>query len=333
MPIYNGAAYLSQAIESVLGQSFRNFELIIVDDCSQDDSIQIAEHYAKIDERVTVYRNKRNLGLVGNWNRSASHALGEWIKFLFQDDLLSPDCLQAFLAELGSNDMIAFCQRDLLFSEGTTDEARVYYLEHEKFMDKTFALGTKLDKEQVCEWALKHLGVNLFGEPTAMMIRRRVFFEFGPCNTELIMICDIEYALRIATNTGICLIRKRLATFRAHGGSSSAHATSSRQFRHRYLDHIIWLHDMLFAQHYASIREGAQRIKPAIRLDQLLTRRIFNAEQYIQRARASGSAEVQKMVDELRLTMARYPGAKLTSAIRLKWQLKKLYWALLSTEK
>src|SRR5437899_12562971 len=93
IPTYNGAAHLAPCLESALNQTWTDFELLIVDDASSDDTVAITEACAARDRRVRVARNPRNLGLVGNWNRCLELAKGTWIKFLFQDDLLSPACL------------------------------------------------------------------------------------------------------------------------------------------------------------------------------------------------------------------------------------------------
>ena len=60
LPVYNGEKYLALAIESILQQTYSNFELIIIDDCSTDKSNQIAKSYMKIDSRIKVYKNKKN---------------------------------------------------------------------------------------------------------------------------------------------------------------------------------------------------------------------------------------------------------------------------------
>jgi glycosyltransferase involved in cell wall biosynthesis len=60
MPVYNTEKYLPESIESILNQSFKDFEFIIIDDCSTDDSYKICEEYSKKDNRVKLYRNKKN---------------------------------------------------------------------------------------------------------------------------------------------------------------------------------------------------------------------------------------------------------------------------------
>src|SRR3982751_3050681 len=85
VPMYNGERYLAECIESILAQTYTDFQLLLVDDCSTDATRSIAESYAAADSRVRLIVNHTNLGLVGNWNRCIELATGEWIKFVFQD--------------------------------------------------------------------------------------------------------------------------------------------------------------------------------------------------------------------------------------------------------
>src|SRR5438105_452197 len=89
IPSYNCARYLPEAIESVLEQEFRDFELLIIDDSSTDDSRAVIERYAAADSRVDFQCNAVNLGAVPNWNRCLAHARGEYVQLLCCDDALA----------------------------------------------------------------------------------------------------------------------------------------------------------------------------------------------------------------------------------------------------
>src|SRR5215470_19548306 len=132
IPTYNGAKYLPDCLDSVLAQTHSDFEVVIVDDCSSDETVEIANDYARHDSRVRVSVNDTNLGLVGNWNRSVQLSHGEWIKFVFQDDRISPDCLRRMLAVAARSKMpIVSCARDFIFEQGTASETRQFYLDHQ----------------------------------------------------------------------------------------------------------------------------------------------------------------------------------------------------------
>ena len=79
LPVYNGEQYLRESIDSVIAQTYQNWELIIIDDCSSDASPSIAASYAERDSRIHYYRNEHNLKLPRSLNRGFSLAKGEYL--------------------------------------------------------------------------------------------------------------------------------------------------------------------------------------------------------------------------------------------------------------
>lgn len=90
MTAYNREKYIAEAIESVLASSYTNFELIIVDDCSKDKTVEIARAYEVKDPRIRVYINEHNLGDYPNRNKAASYAKGKYLKYVDADDMIYP---------------------------------------------------------------------------------------------------------------------------------------------------------------------------------------------------------------------------------------------------
>src|SRR5262249_48962391 len=95
--------YISEAIESVLANCYQNFELIVVDDRSKDRTVEIAKRYEKLDSRVKVFINDKNLGDYPNRNRAASFARGKYLKYLDSDNVMyryglasMVDCIERF---------------------------------------------------------------------------------------------------------------------------------------------------------------------------------------------------------------------------------------------
>ena len=99
MTSYNREKYIGEAIESVLGSTYKNFELIISDDCSKDKTVEIAHSYAIKDSRVKIHVNEKNLGDYPNRNKAAGYAIGKYIKYVDADDYIYPRGLQ-ILAEM-----------------------------------------------------------------------------------------------------------------------------------------------------------------------------------------------------------------------------------------
>jgi len=94
MTAYNREIYICEAIESVMAQTYQNWELIIVDDGSKDNTISVAQAYAEKDSRISVYVNEKNLGDYPNRNRAASYAKGEFLMYVDSDDTIERDALE-----------------------------------------------------------------------------------------------------------------------------------------------------------------------------------------------------------------------------------------------
>lgn len=94
MPSYNAEKYLSEAIESVIAQTYSEWELLIIDDGSTDRSSELAEAFAAADRRISFYANPKNIGVAKTRNRGLDLAAGEWIALLDSDDLWHADKLE-----------------------------------------------------------------------------------------------------------------------------------------------------------------------------------------------------------------------------------------------
>src|SRR5215831_12904312 len=94
-PVYNGADFLAECIESVLSQRYRNFEYVIVNNCSTDRSLEIALEYEKKDSRIRVHSNDQFVGVIENHNIAFSRMspLAKYCKVVAADDYIFPDCL------------------------------------------------------------------------------------------------------------------------------------------------------------------------------------------------------------------------------------------------
>lgn len=98
LPVHNGANYLRESIDSVLRQSFTDFDLHVLDDGSTDESPAIAQGYATRDPRVRYSRNPENYGLYRTLNRGCREAAADWVRLWAHDDRMTPDCLERFAA-------------------------------------------------------------------------------------------------------------------------------------------------------------------------------------------------------------------------------------------
>jgi len=125
IPVYNGAKYLEKAIESVLAQTFADFELIISDNASTDATPAIALEYAARDPRVRYTRNRENIGAARNYNQLFSLATGEFFKWLAADDLIGPEFLETCVAALDAEPTAV-----VAYTRGTGIDANGEFLKH-----------------------------------------------------------------------------------------------------------------------------------------------------------------------------------------------------------
>lgn len=120
LPVYNGARYLEKAVESIVGQSYADFELIISDNDSTDDTESIAREFVRRDPRVTYRRNPENVGLSANFNLVVPLARGRFFKWAAADDELRPTlverCIEVLLADPGV--VLAYPRTEFIDGEG-----------------------------------------------------------------------------------------------------------------------------------------------------------------------------------------------------------------------
>jgi glycosyltransferase involved in cell wall biosynthesis len=109
MPVYNGRAYIIDALDSILAQTFDDFELIISDNASTDNTGEICKEYAAKDRRVRYFRNDVNIGASKNFNRAFQLSFAEYFKWVAHDDLLNPDYLSKCMQVLQGDESIVLC--------------------------------------------------------------------------------------------------------------------------------------------------------------------------------------------------------------------------------
>lgn len=162
--VHNYADFLPQAIESALAQTFRDLEIIIVDDCSTDSSFAVACRYAQQDSRIRAHRNPVNLGMVKNRNACLKLATGEYVKFIHADDYLcSPDAVSRMVARLDANpaaSLVACAMQFVPAPPGAKDRSPKY------FSAARFLAGTTVITRCLAEQR------NLIGGPSAVLFRR-----------------------------------------------------------------------------------------------------------------------------------------------------------------
>jgi glycosyltransferase involved in cell wall biosynthesis len=121
MPVYNGEDHVREAIESIVAQTYTDFELIIADNCSEDNTERICREYAEKDPRIRFFRHEQNLGASKNFSFVFNMSRGSYFKWAAHDDMLAPEYVQRcveMLDECGPNVVLCFPQRLVMTHDG-----------------------------------------------------------------------------------------------------------------------------------------------------------------------------------------------------------------------
>lgn len=328
IPMYNGQKYLRECLDSVLAQAYPDFEVLMVDDRSNDGTPEIAREYASRDPRFRLVRNEANLGLVKNWNRCVELAQGEWIKFVFQDDLLAPLCLKRMIDSASPEDALISCGRTILFEPGISDEIKKRY--HDiPAMESLFGALTKIDAGTFAG-AVLDAPLNFIGEPTAVMVHRSVFGRYGYFNHSFAHLCDMEYWFRVGVHTGLVYVPETLATFRAHRDSRSAENFAYLDLQSSYFDEVMLFHEFVFAPGFDVLRDAAKKREPPVDLAKELAKKAFRAEERAMRVSGARTTLDPAGSEEWRKLLARYPEIDTLFALKLlrarAWLDKHILW-------
>lgn len=206
IPAYNNGRYLGAAIESVLAQHYEHFQLLIIDDCSRDDSREIVAGYAARDRRIELHVNEVNRGMVANWNACLRLARGEYVQFLFGDDLLaSPDALQKMAATLAADSSLALVASARYLIDERSQKLGV---------SSGFAATAAVAGERIISRCLL-TQKNLIGEPSVVMFRRALAARgFDPDYSQFV---DLEMWFHLLEQGLFAYLSEPLASFRVHG--------------------------------------------------------------------------------------------------------------------
>jgi GT2 family glycosyltransferase len=196
MTAYNREKYIAEAMESVLASSYSNFELIVVDDRSKDQTVDIARTYEKKDDRVKVYVNQVNLGDYPNRNMAASYATGKYLKYVDADDYIYP---------WGLGLLVTMMEQ--------FPEAGWGLCSLDQYRGKPFPF--ELSPKEAYEY--NYSGPGLFYKAPLSSIIRREIFEREKGFSALRMVGDFEMWHRLALRYKVVLMPHGIVWYREHG--------------------------------------------------------------------------------------------------------------------
>jgi glycosyltransferase involved in cell wall biosynthesis len=221
VPVFNGADYLAECLDSILTQDFRDVEILIADDQSSDPSPAIIEKYASRDNRIRWWQNPQRLGLTANSNVCLRAASGEYIKFVHQDDkLLCPSALGKMVAALDENPSAVLAGSQLHLT-GASLQPVVFSKKSGRFDGKK-TIVTCFEQN-----------TNLIGQPTLTLFRKsaaaRGFDERFTGGMDFEMWCHL------LEQGDFVYLDEPLATWRVHQNHQTARAQASGATDHESL--------------------------------------------------------------------------------------------------
>lgn len=210
IPTYNGGKTIKRTIESVLVQSYTNFELFILNNCSTDDTLEILSSFD--DERINIVNNEENIGFEGNWNKALKYINGKYFKLLPDDDLLFKNSLKKSVAVLESNANVVL-----------VSSKREIINENDK---KIMVRGKSLGNKSFCTYGevIKYItryASNPIGEPGAVLFRSNSITDEIKFDMSIPYFIDLDFYLKVLQKGDFYFIDDVLYSFRVWSRSYS----------------------------------------------------------------------------------------------------------------
>ncbi|MEP6616828.1 MAG: glycosyltransferase family 2 protein [Ginsengibacter sp.] len=316
IPTFNGAKYLHKCLESAIAQTYPDLEILISDDLSTDATLDIANKYSTKNENIRVIKNGSKQGMVANWNHCIHEARGGWIKFLFQDDFLEPDCVAKMMEGCLANDCeIAVCRRDFQIESGTPDAVTEFFKNGVTKSETLFTETRYYSPGQTAGIIKHHLLNNIIGEPTCFLFSKKIVGEYGDFNIQLRQLVDYEFILRCILNNGFVFLHQKYATFRVHGSSQTSSNYSINKIRSERGDRIIMLSEFISGISYESLKHslGEAHLKLYLKYTYFKSCKLYGEKKF--RSAIADILEVYPDTGRLKYSFAKYLAAKL----KFKW--------------
>ena len=228
VPTYNSEKYLRQCLDSVLQQTFQDWQCVISDDASTDKSVEIAKEYEKKDTRFKVLTHEKNVGAANNWNRAKENNNSFATKILCADDYIFYDSLAIQLNLLKRfNTSIVFSERKILFPSGRSLHPKLPKYGQSLSFNEAFSLYIKS-------------GRNIFGEPVAALFKTDSLISSKTFNSNFEFALDTFCYAAIANNENVTFDSNIVGVFRV-SKSQWSYKMRSEQFFHdfEFIDHLI----------------------------------------------------------------------------------------------
>lgn len=238
MPAFNAARFLGDSVASVAAQTYRDFELLIVDDGSSDNTVEVADTLARSDNRVRLIRSERNVGTAAARNLAFVAMRGDYVCFLDADDAFLPTKIETQLAFLRGNQSYGLVYSDLLLGNERLEVIR-------------------LNRIGVPPLAFPELlTLRNWFQPIAPMLTASLVRSVGGFDEALTPAEDWDYWIRCAAVTRFGYLPGAVAVYRSHPGQTSRQSERMRVAQER-----------LITKHFGQARDSYGRARAARHLE------------------------------------------------------------------
>ena len=231
VPSYNNASFIEETMDSILGQTFEDFELVVADHSSSDGTWERLQRYGA-DPRVRLIRTEAGGGAPRNWERVTAAARGALVKLVCGDDVIHPDCLRLQVEAMDANPSVVLvaAKRDLIDARGGLVKAR-----------RGLAGLTGRVPGRVAARHTVVAGSNIFGEPACVLIRREALERAGGWDGRHPFVIDEATYVNVLLLGDFLGIDAALASFRLSSSQWSVHLAREQAgqvigFHHRLAD-------------------------------------------------------------------------------------------------
>ncbi len=221
IPAYNVGNFLVEAVESVIAQTFQDWTLLILDDCSTDDTSSVAALFVRKDERITYLKNEQNLGMVNNWNKGITYCKSTYFVKLDADDKWHPDMIESALGILNEHKDVG-----IVFTKYVNIDQHGSILKTTESTLPDFAKDKSFSCIQLVRQGVsKMLSYPILRQGLSIM-RSNIFAEVGVyrflITADTQASSDTEFYFRVGAHYKIYCINKVMYFYRVHPNSISA---------------------------------------------------------------------------------------------------------------
>jgi len=285
VPNYNHAKYLRQRIDSILNQTFQDFEVLILDDCSTDDSVSVINEYEGKRDNLRIILNKTNSGSPFlQWQKGIALAKGEWIWIAESDDLAQPEFLETMLSYSRNNLGVIACESHIIDEQGiVTGNTKSWTSRNEAYYGVVKNGLEFCAKELVFTCSIPNASAVLFkNTPLLSEINYTASRKFG----------DWIFWFGLLMKSDVLFVSKELNSFRKHGQNATPTEQNYKLYKREVLDVLIGFAKSLEAEkHKVSLL-------PQSMANWIFKDTIWNAKIRLNRSNVSNMFYVMKVLDK-----------------------------------